>query len=65
MEIKMFRISKDKTKVLDHENRVVGWINNERFIQYGCDPLYRTGLSPADLEKISELMQRNNVGTFR
>lgn len=61
----MFGISTDGTKVIDHENRVVGWINDERFIQYGCDPLYRTGLSPADLEKISEIMQRNNMGSFR
>lgn len=67
----MYRINNSKTKILDHENRIVGYIKNEKFIQHSfadnlwCHSLYESGLTPGDMEKISELMQRNNLGMFR
>jgi hypothetical protein len=58
----MWRLSKDKTKVLDYDNRIVGFIIDGRFTQYKCDKFYRVGLTPMELEKISEIMQRDGVG---
>ena len=60
----MYKVTKDKSKVIDYQNKIVGYIKNERFTQYGCDPLYRNGLNPSELEKISEVMQRNNIGNI-
>lgn len=58
----MYKITKDNKKIVDYENRVVGFIIDERFTQYKCDRHYRVGLTPLELEKISELMQRNGIG---
>jgi len=58
----MWRVSKDGTKILDYENRIVGFIVDGRFTQYKCDKFYRVGLTALELEKISEIMQRSGVG---
>ena len=50
----MYRLNKEKTKVLDFNNRVVGFIIDGRFTQYKCDQFYRVGLTPMELEQISE-----------
>lgn len=57
----MYKLTKDKTKIVDYNNKVVGFIIEGRFTQYRCDPSYRIGLTPMELEKISEIMQRNNI----
>ena len=57
----MYRLNKEKTKVLDFNNRVVGFIIDGRFTQYICDQFYRVGLTPMELEQISEIMQRSGV----
>jgi hypothetical protein len=57
----MYKITSDKTKVVDYNNRVVGFIIEGRFTQYRCDKFYRVGLTPMELEKISEIMQRNGI----
>lgn len=57
----MYKITKDKKKVVDYTNRVVGFIINGRFTQYRCDKFYQIGLTPLELEKISELMQRSGI----
>jgi hypothetical protein len=57
----MYKITSDKTKVVDYNNRVVGFIIDGRFTQYRCDKFYRVGLTPMELEKISEIMQRNGI----
>lgn len=57
----MYSVSKDKTKIVDYNNRIVGFIIDGRFTQYRCDQFYRIGLSPMELEKISEIMQRANI----
>lgn len=61
----MYKISKDKNKVLDYNNRIVGFIVNGRFTQYRCDQFYHVGLTPMELEKISELMQRSKLEECR
>lgn len=61
----MYKISKDKNKVLDYNNRIVGFIVDGRFTQYRCDQFYRVGLTPMELEKISELMQRSKLEECR
>jgi len=58
----MYRLTKDKTKIIDYERRIVGFIIDGRFTQYGCDKFYRVGLAPMELEQISEVMQRSGVG---
>tara|TARA_B100000131_G_C18018755_1_gene573659 strand:+ start:896 stop:1090 length:195 start_codon:yes stop_codon:yes gene_type:complete len=58
----MYKITKDKKRVVDYENRVVGFIIDERFSQYKCDKYYRVGLTPLELEKVSEVMQRSGIG---
>lgn len=60
----MYRLTKDRKKIVDYENRVVGFIIDGRFTQYMCDKFYRVGLTPLELEKISEIMQRHGVGTI-
>jgi hypothetical protein len=57
----MYTLSKDKTKIVDYKNRIVGFIIDGRFTQYRCDKFYRVGLTPIELEKISELMQRSGM----
>ena len=57
----MYRLNKEKTKVLDFNNKVVGFIIDGRFTQYKCDQFYRVGLTPMELEQISEIMQRSGV----
>jgi hypothetical protein len=61
----MYKISKDRNKVLDYNNKIVGFIVDGRFSQYRCDPFYRVGLTPMELEKISELMQRTKLEECR
>ena len=58
----MYKLSKDKTKIVDFQNKVVGFIIDERFTQYKCDKQYHIGLTPLELEKISELMQNSGIG---
>lgn len=57
----MYKINSKKDKILDYNNRVVGFIIKGRFTQYGCDKFYRIGLTPLELEKISEILQRSNI----
>lgn len=60
----MFYLVEDK--ILDASANVVGFIHNGKFVQVKkeggntrvCDPLYRSGLKPIELEHISELMQK-------
>jgi hypothetical protein len=61
----MYRISKDKSKILDYDDRIVGFIVDGRFTQYRCDQFYRIGLTPFELEKISEVMQRSKIKESR
>lgn len=66
MERKMFFLSKDKKRVIDDENRVVGSIDGGYFFQYDksglrCDTMYSTGLSAIELEQVAELLQRNSI----
>jgi len=58
----MYRLTKDKTKIVDYNNKIVGFIIDGRFTQHQCDKFYRVGLTPLELERISEIMQRNGVG---
>ena len=57
----MYSLTKDKTKIVDYKNRIVGFIIDGRFTQYQCDKFYRVGLTPIELEKISEIMQRSGM----
>lgn len=57
----MFKVSNDKKRIIDYNNRTVGFIINGRFTQYKCDHFYRIGLTPIELEKISEVIQRNGI----
>lgn len=57
----MYKITNDKKKIVDYNNRVVGFIVDGRFTQYRCDKFYRIGLTPIELEKISEIMQRSGI----
>lgn len=56
----MFKV-KDKMTVIDGLNRVVGFIVNGRFTQARCDPHYACGLSPREMESVSEALQKNGV----
>ena len=57
----MYYMKKDKTAIVDYNYKIVGFIIKGRFTQYRCDVEYRIGLTPMELEKISELIQRNNI----
>ena len=57
----MYYMKKDKTAIVDYNDKIVGFIIKGRFTQYRCDVEYRIGLTPMELEKISELIQRNNI----
>jgi hypothetical protein len=63
----MYKINKQKSEILDYENRVVGFIRDGKFSQTYrkkwnsiecCDRLYQNGLTPVELEQVSEVMQR-------
>lgn len=65
----MFYLSKDKLIVTDSNKNTVGFIFQKRFTQddflldksgkYGkVHPLYQDGLSGFELERLSELLQR-------
>ena len=61
----MFYLSKDKSKILDGRKLTVGYIHEGRFTQRQrseadepCCQDYVNGLSPQQLEQISELLQR-------
>ena len=60
----MYRLTKDKTKIVDYNNKIVGFIVDGRFTQHQCDKFYRVGLTAMELEQISETMQRNGVGVI-
>jgi hypothetical protein len=63
----MFYLSKDKAKVVDTFGDIVGYIIDGKFCQSAReeanikkpDAPYMKGLSPRELEQISELMQRS------
>lgn len=63
----MFYLSKDKVRVVDTFGDTVGYIVNGKFCQATKqeekikkpDAPYMNGLSPRELEQISELMQRS------
>jgi hypothetical protein len=68
----MFKLKKEETRkttskvvvketVLDALNRVVGFVVEGRFTQNGCDFCYSHGLTPRELENVSETLQRNGV----
>lgn len=57
----MYRFEKKNGTVLDSANRVVGRVTDGRFNQSGCDAIYKSGLSPRELEAVSEAMQRSGV----
>ena len=66
----MFYLSDDKNTVLDSQGAVVGYYQHGKFCQVRknkskdaawldkCDKVYSNGLSPLELEQISELLQR-------
>lgn len=66
----MFYLSEDKSVVLDSQGAVVGYYQNGKFCQVRrqrnnasawlekCDKVYANGLSPIELEQVSELIQR-------
>jgi hypothetical protein len=49
-------------KIVDSMNRVVGFYEKGRFLQsmldQTCDPIYKTGLTPIEMEQVSEAIQR-------
>lgn len=47
--------------VMDGLNRVVGFVIKGRFTQKGCDPHYSCGLTPREIESVSETLQKNGV----
>lgn len=57
----MFYYDKNTKLVTDGQRRIVGVVVNDRFKQDNCDPIYRPGLGPRELDKISELLQRSGV----
>jgi hypothetical protein len=66
----MFYLSENKSVVLDSIGAVVGYYENGKFCQVRknkdsgkvhlekCDKVYLNGLSPLELEQVSELLQR-------
>jgi len=56
----MFKL-KDKKIVIDGLNRIVGFVVSGRFSQAGCDPHYKDGLTPREIESVSEAIQRGGV----
>ena len=66
----MFYLSEDKTVVLDSVGAVVGYYQYGKFCQVRknrtkeklqvdkCDKVYSNGLSPLEMEQVSELLQR-------
>lgn len=67
----MFYLSEDKKIVKDSFGDIVGYVNNGRFTQVirsqqfniknikkDCDAPYLDGLTPIQMEQISELLQR-------
>lgn len=60
----MFYLSRDSRSIIDSEKRVVGYITKTgKFTQteFGCDFIYRDGLCAAELEQISEVLQKNRI----
>ena len=63
----MFYANKQKTEIKDSDGRIVGFIRDGKFSQTYrkkwnsiecCDKVYLSGLSPIELEQVSEAMQR-------
>ncbi len=63
----MFYLSEDRKVVKDSFGDIVGYLNGGKFTQVirdgktvkrDCDKPYLNGLSPLELEQISELLQR-------
>lgn len=67
----MFYLSEDKKVVKDSFGDIVGYVNNGKFTQIirgqqfniksikkDCDTPYLNGLTPLEMEQISELLQR-------
>jgi hypothetical protein len=66
----MFYLSEDKTVILDSLGAVVGYYQHGKFCQVRknktkerlqvdkCDRVYSNGLSPLEMEQVSELLQR-------
>jgi len=62
-------------KIFDASDRLVGFIINDRFVQsyydktthkhMECNEIYKTGLSPMELEQVSEAIQHKNNGKHR
>jgi len=45
-------------QVTDAGKKVVGIVRDSLFVQEQCDKKYKNGLSPLEMEQISELMQK-------
>lgn len=67
----MFYVADDDRRIVDSRGRVVGFVNGEKFTQYRTgvgggiveaseDP-YLHGLSPLELELVSETIQCNKI----
>jgi hypothetical protein len=65
----MFYLNKLKNTIIDSANNIVGFVVEKKFTQddflvdksgkcVKIHPLYKDGLSGMELEKVSELMQR-------
>jgi hypothetical protein len=46
-------------QVTDAGRRVVGIVRDSLFVQEKCDQKYKNGLSPIEMEQISELIQKS------
>jgi hypothetical protein len=46
-------------QVTDAGRRVVGIVRDSLFVQEKCDHKYKNGLSPIEMEQISELIQKS------
>lgn len=63
----MFYLSKDNTKILDSQQKIVGFITKAgKFTQTqsGCDYIYKDGLCSMELEQVSEILQRIKISTL-
>lgn len=62
----MFYVADDDRRIVDSRGRVVGFVMpNGKFAQSDLgefsDPPYNTGLSPMELELVSEIIQRDKI----
>ena len=66
----MFYVADDEKRIVDSRGRIVGFVRGEKFTPFEWngtligrlnDDPYRQGLSPMELELVSETIQRNKI----